>query len=81
MKKTFIFVEYRTGVSKESQRPYQILTLSDGLRSAQFPNPKGLDFTQYNEGDRLLLELDLKINYRGGIDVIPTVVAKQVETK
>lgn len=64
MQKTKLyFVSAHAGTSKKSGQPFNIITLSNGLRAGVVGNPHNLDVTELREGDEVEAGFDIDLNY------------------
>jgi len=60
---TLIFVGAHSGTSKKNGRPYNIITLSNGMRAGVINNPNNIDTSGLEEGDQVLAEFDVDLNF------------------
>lgn len=63
MQKELIFVSRTAGVAKETNRPYDILTLSNGLRAGNVSFDSKLDTSSLKEGDHVKATFVVDLNY------------------
>jgi len=63
MQQELIFVSANAGTSSKTGRPYNIITLSNGLRAGVVNNPNGVDTTGMKEGDTVLAKFEVDLNY------------------
>jgi len=68
---SYVFVRSVVGISKTTQKPYNFLTISDGIEAFNVGNPQAIDFSKYKEGDKIVLQLSIKSrNQRISADVV-----------
>lgn len=58
-----IFVSANSGTSQKSGRPYNIITLSNGIRAGVVNNPNNLHTDDFDEGDEVIAGFDVDLNY------------------
>lgn len=76
MQKKLVYVDSVKGTAKASGREYNLVSLSNGIRTGTIGNDKNLDFSTYNEGDEILVTFDLTLNYKNEFVVVPVKIEK-----
>jgi len=75
MQKNLVFVSTIKGTSKGG-RDYDLVSLSNGLRTGTLGNENHLDFSKYKEGDEIVVKFDLSLNYKNEFVLVPVSVEK-----
>jgi len=76
MQKKLIFVDAVKGTSKGSGRDYDLVSLSNGIRTGTIGNENHLDFSHFKEGEEIMVSFDLTLNYKNEFVVLPVKVEK-----
>jgi len=76
MNKVLTFVSAISGTSKGSGREYNLISLSNGLRTGTIGNPKKLDVSHLVEGDKVNVVFDLDLSYKNEFVLVPTKIEK-----
>jgi len=65
MPKTLIFVDRKAGLAKDTQKPYDILTLSNGLRAGNvyMKDATSINTDGFKEGDKVEAKFEVDLNY------------------
>jgi len=69
----FIFVGAFKGISSKSNKPYNMVRISDGRSTYTLSNPNDVDFSQYSDGDDIHLVFDVKPN-QFKTELVPVIV-------
>lgn len=71
-----VFVSANAGTSKTTGREYNLVSLSNGLRTGTLQNTNKLDFSSYKEGEKVMVTFDLDLSYKNEFILIPVKVEK-----
>lgn len=58
-----IFVSSHAGTSKKTGQPYNIVTLSNGIRAGVISNPENIDCSIFEEGQEVVAGFEVSLNY------------------
>jgi len=59
----FTFMEAIQGISKKSNKPYNLIKVSDGMEAYTISNPNNLDVSDFKLGDTVELEFSVSGRY------------------
>jgi len=76
MQKTLTFVSANAGTSAKSGKSYNLVSLSNGLRTGTLNNPQSLDVSHLKEGDKVNVTFDLDLSYKNEFILIPVKIEK-----